>query len=95
MTESANGADAIQMAHDLVPDVIFMDLDMPGLSGLNASVAIRELDGVARDAYIVATTGQVFDRDKRAAKEAGMDDFLAKPYNFSKVNEILNHFSYV
>jgi len=95
VTESANGADAIQMAHDVVPDVIFMDLDMPGLSGLNASIAIRQLDGVERDAYIVATTGQVFDRDKRAAKEAGMDDFLAKPYNFSKVNEILNHFSYV
>ena len=95
VTESANGADAIQMAHDAVPDVIFMDLDMPGLSGLSASVAIRELDGVERDAYIVATTGQVFDRDKRAAKEAGMDDFLAKPYNFSKVNDILNHFSYV
>jgi signal transduction histidine kinase/CheY-like chemotaxis protein len=95
VTESANGADAIQMAHEIVPDVIFMDLDMPGLSGLNASVAIRELDGVARDTYIVATTGQVFDRDKRAAKDAGMDDFLAKPYNFRKVNEILNHFSYV
>ena len=95
VVESANGSDAIQMAQQIIPDVIFMDLDMPGLSGLNASVAIRELDGVERDAYIVATTGQVFERDKRAAKEAGMDDFLAKPYNFSKVNEILNHFSYV
>jgi len=95
VSESANGADAVQIAQEIIPDVIFMDLDMPGLSGLNASVAIRNLDSVAREAFIVATTGQVFERDKRDAKEAGMDDFLAKPYNFSKVNDILSHFSYV
>lgn len=94
VVESANGLDAIKTARDLVPDVIFMDLEMPGLSGLNASVAIRSLESAARDAFIVATTGQVFDRDKHAAREAGMDDFLAKPYNFNKVNEILKHFSY-
>jgi signal transduction histidine kinase/ActR/RegA family two-component response regulator len=92
--ESANGLDAIKTARDFVPDVIFMDLDMPGMSGLNASVAIRNLESAARDAFIVATTGQVFDSDQRAAREAGMDDFLAKPYNFKKVNEILKHFSY-
>lgn len=95
VSESANGVDAVKMAQEIIPDVIFMDLDMPGLSGLNASVAIRNLDCVAREAFIVATTGQVFERDKRDAKEAGMDDFLAKPYNFSKVNDILSHFSYV
>jgi CheY-like chemotaxis protein len=83
------------MAQKIIPDVIFMDLDMPGLSGLNASVAIRNLDSIAREAFIVATTGQVFERDKRDAKAAGMDDFLAKPYNFSKVNDVLCHFSYV
>jgi len=94
VVESANGLDAIKTAQDLIPDVIFMDLEMPGLSGLNASVAIRELESPARDAFIVATTGQVFDRDQRAAREAGMDDFLGKPYNFNKVNEILKHFSY-
>jgi len=95
VSESANGADAVQMAQKIIPDVIFMDLDMPGLSGLNASVAIRNLDSIAREAFIVATTGQVFERDKRDAKAAGMDDFLAKPYNFSKVNDVLCHFSYV
>ncbi len=94
VTESANGLDAIKTASVLVPDVIFMDLEMPGLSGLNAAVAIRNLESGARDAFIVATTGQVFDRDQRAAREAGMDDFLGKPYNFNKVNEILKHFSY-
>lgn len=92
--ESVNGLDAIKAANEVIPDVIFMDLDMPGLSGLNASISIRNLDSSVRNAYIVATTGQVFDRDQRAAREAGMDDFLAKPYNFNKVNEILSHFNY-
>jgi signal transduction histidine kinase/CheY-like chemotaxis protein len=95
VVESPDGLDAIKRASDFVPNIIFMDLDMPNVSGLDATMAIRSLDSEVRNTYIVAMTGQVFERDRSAAKDAGMDDFLAKPYNFSMVNKIIDLFSYV
>lgn len=95
IVEAPNGLDAIQKARDFIPNIIFMDLDMPSVSGLDATMFIRRMDSEVKNTYIVAMTGQVFERDRSAAKDAGMDDFLAKPFNFSKVNKIIDLFSYV
>ena len=56
--------------------VLVMDLRMPGLSGVEASKALRGR-GVATP--IAALTADAFDEDKRACLAAGMDDFLVKP----------------
>jgi CheY-like chemotaxis protein len=57
-------------------DLVLMDVRMPGLSGLEATRALRAR-GVATP--VVALTANAFEDDRRACLEAGMDDFLVKP----------------
>ncbi len=70
--------------------MIFMDVQMPVMNGYEATSAIRMLP--RRDAPripIVAMTANTFSEDIRAAKEAGMDHFIAKPLDFNRLNQIL------
>ncbi|WP_244544323.1 MULTISPECIES: ATP-binding protein [unclassified Beijerinckia] len=62
-------------------DVILMDIRMPGLDGIDASRWIRRLEREAGvlPTRIVALTANAFEEDRRAALDAGIDDFLTKP----------------
>lgn len=62
-------------------DAILMDIRMPGLDGIDASRWIRRLENEAgvTPTRIVALTANAFEEDRRAALEAGIDDFLTKP----------------
>lgn len=62
-------------------DIILMDIRMPGLDGIDASRWIRRLEREAdvTPTRIVALTANAFEEDRRAALEAGIDDFLTKP----------------
>jgi two-component system cell cycle response regulator DivK len=73
---AADGASAVELALTTRPDLILMDVGLPGLSGLDAVRAIR-----ARKAGIpiVAVSSGVMPGDRERALEAGCDDFVAKP----------------
>jgi CheY-like chemotaxis protein len=73
-------------------DIILMDLSMPVVSGFDATSAIRQIEkasGHGHRAYIVALTGLVGDKDRSAAYEAGVDDYIAKPAGLQKVRDII------
>ncbi len=78
-----NGQLALEMFQSHAPgsfDVILMDIMMPVMNGLDASRAIRALDRPdAKTIPIVAMTANAYDEDVRRAREAGMNDHLAKP----------------
>jgi two-component system, cell cycle response regulator DivK len=73
---AANGRSAVDIASAKQPDLILMDVGLPGQSGLEAVRAIR-----ARGAQmpIVAVSSGVMPGDRERAIEAGFDDFVAKP----------------
>src|SRR6202042_1310621 len=73
--EASDGAEAIQLAQALHPDVILMDLRMPGMGGVEAITRLRELGHPAR--VLILTTYDT-DRDVLPAIEAGATGYLLK-----------------
>jgi two-component system sensor histidine kinase/response regulator len=73
-----DGLEAVRRAELQPYDLILMDVQLPGIDGLETCRRIRGLPGGA-DTAIVALTANAFDDDRRRCLEAGMDDFLTKP----------------
>jgi len=76
--EAANGQEAVTKTTELLPDVVVMDLSLPVMDGWEAT---RRLKGDARTRAIpvIALTGHALAGHSKGAKEAGCDEFLAKP----------------
>ena len=69
---------------------VFMDIRMPVMDGLDATRAIRALPGsYAANLPIIALSANVFEEDKLIASTAGMNDYLAKPMELSKLSAVL------
>lgn len=75
-----DGAEAVTLARKNSYAAIFMDMQMPKLNGMEATLEIRRLPGY-RDIPIIAMTANAFVEDKERCFEAGMNDFLVKPFD--------------
>ncbi len=79
-----NGQECVRLFQEWHPHLIWMDRRMPVMDGMQATRAIRGLpDG--KDVKIVAVTASVFKEQQQEMLDAGMDDFVRKPYRFSEV----------
>ena len=78
VAEARNGNEALQQAFELTPDLILMDLSLPGMDGWEAT---RQLKADARTNKIpvVALTGHALAGASEGAKKAGCDSFVTKP----------------
>jgi signal transduction histidine kinase/CheY-like chemotaxis protein len=85
----ADGAAAVEAARGVRYDVILLDVQMPGMDGLEAAAAIRRDEGGERRAPIVALTANAMGGDRERCLEAGMDDYLAKPVTSAVLRETL------
>ena len=79
VTCASDGAEAVQRADDAAFDAIILDIRMPVLDGLAAARQIRAGESGGRHTPLIALTANAFAADRRAATEAGIDYFLAKP----------------
>jgi len=70
-------------------DIIFMDMQMPEMDGLNCTKVIRD-EHLAGSPYIIAQTANAYNEDKEICFEAGMDGFLAKPIKKNDLVRVLN-----
>ena len=83
-----DGVEAIDAARDFAPQLIFMDLGMPRMDGLEASRRIRQLDD-GDSIVIVALTGWGQESDRRRTREAGIDQHLVKPVSIEALEQVL------
>jgi len=77
--EAAEGAEAIDLAEQVKPDLMLLDVMMQGTSGLNVIEHLRSRPGLAR-MPIVVVSAFAAESDRRAAYRAGATDFLKKPF---------------
>ncbi len=83
-----NGEEAVRMVSSQPYDLVFMDMQMPVLDGLEATRRLRALPGLAR-LPIVAMTANAMEADRQRCLEAGMSDHLAKPVVPERLWEVL------
>jgi signal transduction histidine kinase/DNA-binding NarL/FixJ family response regulator len=83
-----NGAAGVEMFQEWRPHLIWMDIRMPVMDGLEATRRIRVLDG-GREVKIAALTASVFKEERDNVMAAGMDDFIRKPYRSEEIFDCL------
>lgn len=88
-TFAANGWSGIQKANEIQPDIIFMDVQLPGLNGIEATRKIRQTPQIC-NIPVIGLSASAFTEQKDAALAAGMDDYLAKPIAFPKLINAIN-----
>ncbi len=88
-TVAQDGVEAVELCAQHAFDLVLMDMQMPRLDGLQATALIRAQGAAQREVPIVALTANAFDSDRRRCLEAGMDDYLAKPFDARQLAEKL------
>ena len=77
---AVNGKEAVEKVQANEFDIVFMDCRMPVMNGYDATAAIRKLDSDQSEVPIVALTANANDEDRKECLDAGMDDFMTKPF---------------
>jgi two-component system chemotaxis response regulator CheY len=80
LAEAANGEEALERALAARPEIVFLDIEMPRVDGLEACRRLRS-DPTTAGATIVMLTGETGETAERSAEAAGADLFLTKPFS--------------
>jgi CheY-like chemotaxis protein len=80
LQEASDGAEAVERAVEAKPEIVFLDVDMPHLNGIEACRRLRS-DPATASATIVMLTGDSGPAAERGAQAAGADLFLTKPFS--------------
>src|ERR1700682_5066499 len=77
VTVAHNGRDAVTMAREIDPDVVVIDIALPGIDGLEACRQLRTFS----DAYVVMLTARDTEMDTVVGLSVGADDYVTKPFS--------------
>jgi CheY-like chemotaxis protein len=86
--EAANGAEGIEKARSLVPDVMILDVMMPDMSGFQVCVAVKQ-DPRLKSVFVVLLSARDQPADIEEGKRAGADAYVVKPFDPQKLLEII------
>jgi two-component system cell cycle response regulator DivK len=84
--EAGTGEDGIRIAVERVPDLILMDIQLPGMNGIEALKVLRS-DPATAPIPVIAVTASVMQQDRNLITEAGFDGYIGKPLNLREFLE--------
>jgi two-component system cell cycle response regulator DivK len=84
--EAVTGEEGVKLAKEKKPDLVLMDIQLPGISGIEAFKQIRA-DAKTKAIPVIALTASVTPTDRTAITAAGFDAFLGKPINLKEFVE--------
>jgi CheY-like chemotaxis protein len=89
---ATNGKDGLAKAREFLPQVVFLDLGMPGMSGYDVAAELRKIPAL-QNVFMLALTGWSDAATRTAVVAAGFDRHLVKPPRYEVILDILNaHF---
>ena len=78
--EAETGEDGVRLAHERLPRLVLMDIQLPGIDGIEALHRLRA-DDATRGIPVIAVTASAMDRDRQKIMAAGFDGYQSKPLN--------------
>lgn len=77
--QADNGERTLDMVRSDLPDLVFVDIQMPDMDGITVTKCIRQSKTIPKQPVIIALTANVLEEEKQRCLSAGMDDFMTKP----------------
>ena len=79
---ASNGTDALRLAYNKHPELVVLDVMMPGMDGWEVCARLHEMTGVP----VILVTGKTTEADKLRGFKLGADDYLTKPFSFAELS---------
>lgn len=93
--EARNGLEAVDIARNLLPNLLIVDLNMPELDGLETIKNVRKLNLSADPVPIVAITAFDVYGMEQAAIEAGCNEYMSKPFDLDELDKKLKNLGFI
>jgi two-component system, cell cycle response regulator DivK len=87
--EATTGEDGVALATEKLPDLVLMDIQLPGINGIQALAQLRANATTAK-IPVIAVTASVMQQDRKLITEAGFDGYIGKPINLAQFLETVN-----
>lgn len=91
LLRAEDGPRALQLLQEEEPDIILLDVNIPGIHGLDLARMIKEDERLAK-IPLIATTANVLVGDKERCLEAGCDEYLPKPLDIRRLREVIRDY---
>ncbi len=89
--EANNGVSALRLINEHIPDLIFVDINLPGMDGLTLTKLIKANPKI-NNIPVVAVTASAMKGDKQRFLQAGCDEYISKPFHVKDIIDILNKY---
>ncbi len=90
--KAGNGREAINLLHATNPELIFMDVNMPEMDGFTATGFIRAFPDAKAQTPVIALTADAMKEDRERCLEAGMNDYISKPFRLEEIEATLRKY---